>query len=272
MALIDDEDTLRPEVVRRILRTRSVVATDVGGASRQGARRDRNEDAWGFAAGNAFVVADGMGGREAGDLAASATVETLLSELQRPLTDWPAVLGTVNRSVQDAARRSGHESIGAVAVGLRCHRDRATIVHVGDARAYRLRSDGTQQLTRDHSVAEAIADLGLRQSESGLPAGQLAAVTSFFGGDRSADEYSVHELTVLDGDRIVLCTDGVHHELSPTDWHRASTISTAGDASAFLVDTAAQRGATDDCTALVIDLTFDAGPTDEHVSHRPGNR
>ncbi len=260
-----DETTITTEAFDKLTARRTVVPTDIAGASKQGARRKRNEDAWGFRGSVAFVVADGMGGRAGGDTAARAAVEALLGELCRDSIDWPTMIASVNEQVARVAVRRGFESVGAVAIGMRCRADRVTLVHVGDARAYRVRDGLVQQLTRDHSVAEAIAALGVRRSESGLQPRQLAAVTSYFGDASSSDEFSVHELTAYPGDRIILTSDGVHDWIDAEAWAAAAGKSSARDAAESLVGSAKSNGSGDDCTALIVDLDISDG-TDSGVS------
>lgn len=261
----NDEITIRSSVFASSMSRRVVTVDDIGGCSRQGMGRRRNEDAWGYRDGRAFVLADGMGGRSSGDLAARVTVDALLTELSQEHIDWRSAIANVSSAVCAAAEHASGESIGAVAVGVRCYDDRVTVVHVGDARAHRLRGGTVQQLTRDHSVAEAMADLGVRREESGLGARQLTALASYFGTPGSAAEFSVHELTVRSGDRIVLTSDGVHNSIDRSGWAQASAVPTAGDAAFYLVEHAQQAGATDDSTAVVFDFSVGFGATNDEV-------
>lgn len=254
------DDTLPPSTPRVGARSARRMATiiDVGGATAQGRRRTRNEDAWGYRTGHAVVVADGMGGRPNGDVAAHAVVEALTEALAGDVVDWRNPVSTANGAVRraTAALDRGEQPGGAVAVALRCVGDRTSIVHVGDARAYRLRDGLAEPLTRDHSVAETMAELGVRRSTAGLEPRQLASLTTFFGEPGSSDEFTVRELTVRSGDRVVLCTDGCYSTLSPEDWASVGDIDLAGDAASHLVDLAVAAKTRDDATAVVIDLGF----------------
>lgn len=255
----DDEVTISPGVLEQLGipghqgPSESVAIRDIGGASRQGHRRHRNEDAWGFRDATAFVVADGMGGRPGGDRAAQIAVDTLLDTLNRDVVDWRRPVETANAAVSHS-RLPEDGPCGAVVVALRCAGDRASILHLGDARAYRLRDGLAEPLTRDHSVAEAVNGVGLRRSESGLEPRQLAAVTSFLGDQDAWREYTVRELTIRPGDRIVLTSDGVHQHLTASAWALACDVEGAGDTAEFLVTTAQAAGSNDDATALVVDL------------------
>lgn len=232
----------------------SITVCDVGGASVRGTARERNEDAWGVAGGRVFVAADGIGGRPAGHIAAQSAVQSILRRLDAPVTDWAELMHAVNTDVQEATEAAGHRRAGCVAVALRCSDDRVALVNLGDARAYRLRNGTIEPLTRDHCVAEHLAEMGLRRGETGLPRRELEAVTGYFGDHSAWVGFVVHELNVYDGDRIVLCTDGVHGFTSRATWLHVMSVAGAGDAAQFLVDRAVIAGARDDATALVVDL------------------
>ncbi len=247
-----DEETLPPRVAGALIgRPARVVTTvtDVGGASTQGTARPRNEDAWGHRLGAAFALADGMGGRPDGATAANASVDALLDALAADSIDWAGVAARANTAV-NAATSGG----GSVVVALRVGAEGTSVFHLGDARAYRLRNGLSEPLTRDHTVAEMMADAGIRRRDSGLRERELAAVTGWLGDDTTWFGFDVCELTVLAGDRIVLCSDGVHRHVSPTGWSLSAEIGGAGDAAEFLVETARRAGSTDDSTAVVIDL------------------
>lgn len=260
----DFEETTPASAVAESIRS-PVTVTDVGGCSVQGSARVRNEDAWGFAHGAVFVVADGIGGRPDGDVAAHAAVDSLLTSLSNHVADWRDPMRRASEAVRRAPVPTGPTRVasrhddrggpsGAVAVALRCVHARTSIVHVGDARAFRVRDGMVEPLTRDHSVTEVMAGLGLRRSETGLPAHELAAVTSYFGDSRSWEEFTVRELTVRAGDRIVLCTDGCYRHVSRDAWRSAVANTSAGQVARLLVEHAVSAGATDDSTAMVIEL------------------
>ena len=230
-----------------------VRASDVGGASSQGTRRRRNEDAWGFREAQVFVVADGMGGRPDGDLAAGAAVDRALAELCAERIAWDDAVERMNESVVDACTADEPPG-GAVFVALRCVADRVSVVHAGDSRAFRIRGRCAEPLTSDHSVAAAVHHAGMRRSESGLGARQLDAVTAYLGYGDAWRDFTVRDLTVRRGDRIVLTSDGVHDHLDAAVWSMLAGIDSAGEAAEFLVATAQAAGSTDDATAVVVDL------------------
>ena len=273
----DVEETLPPSKIADLVAdfTRcGATVSDFGGRSVQGARRVRNEDAWGHQHSEVFVVADGIGGRRHGDVASSATVTSLLASLSVDVIDWREPMRAASQAVMSAAvpaerrrvstrsdERSGPG--GAVAAALRCRNGRTSLVHVGDARAYRIRDGLVEPLTRDHSVGEVMADLGVRRADTGLDDHELSSLTSFFGEARSWEEFTVRELTVRSGDRIVLCTDGCYRHLDRAAWMSTTGIGSAGSAADHLIDHAVAAGASDDATAMVID--FNDASRDPHT-------
>ncbi len=223
-----------------------------------GTNRSDNEDAWGQRAGT-FVVADGMGGRPGGATAATAAVAAALdafagATVLHPL-DWSARVAAVNDAVMTAGRRAGHDHVGAAIAIVRCGPDAVVISHAGDVRIYRLRNGEPQLLTRDHTVRAEINSAGRDPDTMDTARGKTAALTSFLGGTTSWQRHSLRALDTCAGDRLVVCSDGVHRRLDRHDWHDVSHGSR--DCQTFvdaLVERAAQLGSTDDRTALAIRL------------------
>jgi serine/threonine protein phosphatase PrpC len=260
---LNDEATLPADLVdrlRELFANTTGVGTAVGGwaaASAGGTARHENQDAWGQRD-DTFVVADGMGGRPGGSVAATAAVAAALDAFGAALTlhplDWSTRMARVNDAVINAGRRAGHDRVGAAIAIVRCLRDRVAISHVGDVRIYRLRHGEAQLLTRDHNVGAEINSAGRDPESLASAAGKAAALTSFLG---SATSWHRHSLRVLDaqrGDRLVVCTDGVHRHLHRHDW---GALSPERDAQALvdsLVERALTARSTDDRTALVISL------------------
>ncbi len=266
-----DEITLPPRALRpHAVSQRTTVVTDVGGASQRGHRRRRNEDAWGYRGGRAFVVADGMGGRPRGDDAAAAAVETLLAALDAPVLD-----ADERRRAVDAANAAVLESTspdrpgGAVVAALQCTEDATTVLHVGDARVHRLRDGAAEPLTRDHTVGTTMAAAGVRASAHGISDRERDALVSFLGTTSGRPTFGTRRLRVVPGDRLVITTDGVHRQLDRATWSLVAAIDAAGDAARTLVEAAVAAGSTDDATAVVVDLDVIELPPPRAGSRRP---
>jgi PPM family protein phosphatase len=264
------EPTLPADVARLlgdipVRRPRRCTAASWGAASARGSARSTNEDRWDVRADRSFVVADGMGGRPGGGPAASCATRTLLDRADAPaadvsaVIDWHLVLNDVNDAVRQQAEDAGHRRSGAALAALFLRGSRVTVVHVGDVRVYRVRAAAGELVTTDHNVREELARAGLDATKMGFGAAELGALTAYLGDPHSVDGFSVRNLAVAAGDRLVVCSDGVHRFVQPTmqDLHRLNDA----DAAQWLVRHAVQLGSSDDATAIVCTLDLERPPT-----------
>lgn len=257
---LHDEATLPSDIVRTLRDL--VVGTDMAhaavddwaAASHVGTNRSDNQDAWGQRDGT-FVVADGMGGRPGGATAATAAVAAALDLLGGDLTlhplHWSARMAGVNDAVMRAGRLAGHDRVGAAIAVVRCRPGRVVISHAGDVRIYRLRGDDVHLLTRDHTVGSEISSAGRDPSSIVAARGKTAALTSFLGDPATWQRHSLRVLDTQPGDRLLICTDGVHRRVDRERW----AVDGSDDCQTLvdhLVDEAGTAGSTDDRTALAI--------------------
>ena len=221
-----------------------------------------------------FVVADGMGGHNAGEVASHLAVETIRSFIAESASSaditWPFGLEVKNSidtnrlttAVRLANRKIYHEGtkspdlsgMGTTVVAALVAGDRITIVSVGDSRIYRLRSGALEQLTKDDTWLASV--LGEKQAEDADPAHPLRHVLTSVVGTKDDVKPGSREEQLVPGDRFVLCTDGVHGKLdSAALTTLLATASTAADGAATLVSEAITRGTSDNATALVINVS-----------------
>lgn len=209
-----------------------------------GHRRDRNEDALLVAPDRGlFVVADGMGGHPAGDVASRIAVEVLDAELATPPGPDPKPLAAGLEAAHRAILSAAHEDrsragMGTTAVAATITSDplRLALAHVGDSRAY-LASDSLRRLTTDHT-------------QGGLFGRTL---TQALGVPDAIEPESVRvDLTA--GDRVLLCTDGLTDLVDDDDLATlladASSVEEACDR---LVDAALEAGGHDNVTVVVVE-------------------
>ncbi len=232
------------------------VVTDPGPA------RPHNEDRWRVdGASGTFVLADGMGGYNAGEVAseiATRTVAQLAGALRAaglPPSDAlvRAVAAAHAGIVEFAHTRPECLGMATTLVAASIVEGRLTVVHVGDSRAYLLRDGLLRRLTRDHSIGQQMLDTG-RMTESQvrrLPARGI--LTRALGIETEPPVADVAELDWRAGDLLMLCSDGLSDTLD--DAAIGAALEGAGArlgacASALIVASLA-RGGTDDATVLL---------------------
>lgn len=223
----------------------AIPAMVVAAASRCGARRDVNEDAFlALTERGLFCVADGMGGHADGQLA-SLSVARILDRMVAagPLEDRVASversLHRINKALRNEAAKGGLASIiGATVVALVLDADYAVCVWAGDSRCYLLRDGHLFQMTRDHGGAYAPEQRRTNVVTRAIGSGEVLEL------DRVVVEVEA-------GDSFLLCSDGVSDYLSADDIlaHLTGPVQTAAD---DLVAAAAAAGSRDDVTAVLV--------------------
>lgn len=230
---------------------RSAVVTDR-------AARDTNEDsAW--AADGLYVVADGMGGHEAGEVASRVAIEavSVLAGAEPTVEDAAEVLREAHRRVRElpsgGERRPGTTLTG-VAVTSRDGEPCWLVLNVGDSRTYRMVGGVLEQLTHDHSeVAELVAE-GLLALEDAQHHPRRHVVTRVLGGGSSTVEPDFWLFPVSPGDRMVACSDGLTDVLPDLRIQAVLRAEPdARDAAERLVREALAAGAQDNVTVVVVD-------------------
>jgi serine/threonine protein phosphatase PrpC len=143
---------------------------------------------------------------------------------------------------------------GCTLTALRISHDQATIVHIGDSRAYRVRSGVAELLTRDHNLRSELLAAGIVPGSTSS-FGPLRALTSYLGKSHDDLEVDVRSVSLRAGDRLVLCTDGVFGGLRHSELVGRAFGGTATEAAERLTATQAS----DDATVIVIDVNADGG-------------
>jgi protein phosphatase len=234
---------------------RSAARTDVG------LRRRANEDCYAVAANlGLYLVADGMGGHTAGQVASDLAAQSAVSALETlqgadaSLTDKLRYsVAAANREIFGAAQEKPHlAGMGTTLVALLASDNRIALAHVGDSRAYLVRGGRIRQLTDDHSlVAELVRRREITAHDAlGHP---HRHVLTRAVGVRRAVEADLAELTPAPDDTFVLCSDGltghVRDEEIATEATRDSDLDAACER---LIDLANSRGGEDNTTVVVV--------------------
>jgi serine/threonine protein phosphatase PrpC len=252
---------------------------DWGAATHAGAvherRHEDNQDAY-FTGPPVFVVADGIGGHCAGDVASREAVDALL-----PLVGQVQVTGAMlTACLSDARARIGRIAIdggrppGSTLSGVIATRVDGVpswlVVNIGDSRTYRLDSDALRQLSVDHTVVQELIDRGAipPSAASSHPARNLLTRALLAGAEHPAD---ISVLPMRTGDRILVCSDGLTGDLD--DGFIAAVLRTTSDpqiAAKSLIRAAIDEGGHDDLTALVVDVLAIRHGTSQSQTPRPG--
>jgi serine/threonine protein phosphatase PrpC len=223
----------------------------------------------------AMVVADGMGGHAAGEVASRLAISALVS-LALEVPDW--IFTIDNESARELERRARQivEQVGSVLID-RGRRDATLrgmgstltaarsfgrhllIVHVGDSRAYLFRAGRLQCLTSDHTYAQKLVNAGDLLPRDVASSGLRHILTNALGGSEDRVDVDVDLLRLEDGDRLLLCSDGLTDHVD--DDTMATTLTaarTSNEACAALVQLALDRGGRDNITVIVAGYTFPA--------------
>lgn len=260
-----------------------------------GRKRKHNEDAYLLDAERGlFVVADGMGGHAAGEVASRLTVESIQEFIAGTEDDhdntWP--FGYNNRYSVDGNRlstaveranekvmravvnRPELKGMGTTVVAALFDEKRATLVHVGDSRAYLYRDSELRRLTDDHSWVQEQVNAGILSEEEARSHPLKNVVTRALGGGAHV-AVDLIEIPVGDGDRFLLCSDGLTGMVSDEEITAAlASTRSLEQIVRGLVDLANERGGVDNITAITVEVRngeakkADTSREKTSVSHR----
>ncbi len=252
------------------MRLSSAWATD------KGLRRSINEDCFSVREElRLFVVADGMGGHAAGEVASQAVVEGIVAVVEAtqaisPDQTWPVPFDpeqSVNANRLRAGFRMGNRQLAAqiassselrgmatTAVAVLIDAGTGTLAHVGDSRAYRLRDGQLERLTRDHSWVEEQIRVGALSETAARQHPWRNIVTRALSGSEDL-EVDIQEVALQAGDRLLLCSDGVFTVLDDDQigevLRRESDLDSLCHA---LIQGANDGGGPDNVTAVVLEI------------------
>ncbi|MGI8676763.1 MAG: PP2C family protein-serine/threonine phosphatase [Nocardioidaceae bacterium] len=223
--------------------------------------RRNNQDS-GYASPRLLVVADGMGGGPAGDLASAVTVESVRTLDAPPPADLLAALGDAVRRAND---RLGEivdsdpavEGMGSTLTAILAADGRVGLAHVGDSRAYLLRQGELRQLTHDQTLVQTLVDEGRISSDEARVHPHRSLILQVLDG-RHGIKPDLEMLTLQDGDRLLLCSDGLTGFVE--DEHIADLLGaeTIDAAAVELVQAALEAGSSDNITCVVAEAVTDA--------------
>lgn len=244
---------------------RCTAFTDVG------PNRKNNQDS-GYASSRLLVLADGMGGQAAGDLASSVVVQTV-----RRLDTPPN--GNVLESLAGAIHRANDrlselveqdpslEGMGTTLIAMVFEAadggpDRLSIAHVGDSRAYLLRAGDFSQLTTDHTFVQSLVDEGRITVDEARTHPHRSLILRALQGGHGV-EPDLFTVDVQPGDRVLLCSDGLSDYVEPATISRALSEGSIEMAATELVRLALEAPTTDNVTCVIGEIVADTDAGDE---------
>ncbi len=230
------------------------------GLSEQG-KRSRNEDSLYLPPRgevSLVIIADGMGGHNAGFTASRLAVETASQSVMRGGGMKPEALlrraaEEANRAIYEQARTVREcRGMGTTMVMALLFRSRYTVVNIGDSRLYHLRKDGLWQITKDHSYVAEMVAAGFITPEEALEHPQRNIITSALGS-REIDKLDVFENNWQESDILMLCSDGLYASLEHKEIERIlREESDLQAACETLVQNALYGGSTDNISVILV--------------------
>ncbi|GAA3926169.1 PP2C family protein-serine/threonine phosphatase [Microbacterium soli] len=233
------------------------------GATDRGRRRENNQDAF-LARFPLFVVADGMGGHAGGEIASRSTIARLDEMVTAGEVDDDAIQAALHRAVDDIHEHpdATDEGTGTTLTGAFFDRTDDgspcwTVLNIGDSRVYLEREDRLVQVTTDHSVVQELIASGKISPEEADGHPYSNVITRAVGASELvAPDYVT--LDLRDGDRLVICSDGLTKEL--TDFgilHFLRENDDPGAAVDAMVHAALENGGRDNVTLIVVRVSVD---------------
>jgi protein phosphatase len=223
------------------------------------------EDAWDR--GPCFVVADGMGGHAAGEVASRVSVDAVVDawsteSASNPISAVRHAARAANDAVIDASHEPGRAGMGSTLVVAALQGTDAVVGHVGDSRCYLVRGAECTQLTTDHSRVAEMLRMRLISPEQAVHHPARSQLTRSLGADMFVKP-DVAKHPVQRHDVLILCSDGVWDVLGRAELATiggalvSGDVATPVDAAAEIVETAIKEGSNDNATALVVHVTVD---------------
>jgi protein phosphatase len=258
------------------------VGLELASKTDTGRIRSKNEDAIAVSATHGIaILADGMGGYSAGEVAAHIATDVLqeslengLKRLEGQLQDLLTIgarqiqnlmvesIELANSAVIEAARAEPqYQGMGTTLVAAIFHNDKVTVAHVGDSRAYRLRQGELKQITRDHSLLQEQIDAGLISPEWARFSQNKNLVTRAVGVDPDM-KVEIHDHPIEPGEIYLLCSDGLSDML--TDEEMCEILTGVGSlqrACDELVHQANQNGGHDNISVILVRVQSHTPPS-----------
>lgn len=251
-----------------------------------GLERDHQEDAYSFhlapadpalaqRKGAIFVVADGVGGFQAGEIASRMAADLIPQRYyddpgEDVLESLRQAIGAANSAVFEAATMPGREKMATTVVCAVIRGGELYVGHLGDSRAYLLRASELVPLTVDHSWVAELLRQGLLSEEEAARHPRRHVITRALGSSASVEPEVRHIGSLSQGDRLLLCTDGLYEGVDVT--HIATVLQQYApqDACEQLIELANASGGADNATVIVVEVHLAAEEVETFPVATPG--
>jgi serine/threonine protein phosphatase PrpC len=247
------------------------------GVTDKGRVRPTNEDCYGIdEALRLCIVADGMGGHNAGEVASTMAVQAILKCVRTATIDsaWPfgfdpnvsptgnllaTAVHVANQQVFDAASATpAYAGMGTTIVAVQLRQGVLSIAHAGDSRLYMFVAGELRQMTEDDSWLSAVLSQDPKADLNLLKQHPMRHALTNVVGSRSKTTVHIRELQLKGGERLVMTTDGVHGSIETLQMTRlVGAADDPRELATNLVDVALASGSRDNCTAIVADYVAD---------------
>lgn len=213
---------------------------------------------------NVYIVADGMGGHNAGDFASKCTVETMIREIRGSFEKSPIrILSKAIRVANDQVRLKAREDealfgMGTTVVAATCMGKYLQVANVGDSRLYII-NDEVRQITRDHSLVEEMVRMGGIDKEAARNHPDKNIITRAIGARDTIEIDFFHE-ELKSGDLVLMCSDGLTNMLEDEEIGRIlKSQGTIEERAGKLIEAANDNGGKDNITVIIIDVFAEDG-------------
>jgi PPM family protein phosphatase len=231
-----------------------------------GLMRKNNQDS-GYASPHLLVVADGMGGAAAGDLASAVAIDTI-RKVESPTAggDMLAVLALAIDQANDkiaelVASDLSLEGMGTTVTGAMFDGSNLGLAHIGDSRAYLFRHDHLERLTHDHTWVQSLVDDGKISEADAAMHPHRSLLLKVLNGQPTNDP-DLTTVQVMAGDRLMFCSDGVCGLIDDDAIEAALQRPDLNDAAECLIAESLQQGGIDNITVIVADVVESGGNDD----------
>lgn len=245
-----------------------MIAEHIGARSDRGPFRSSNQDAYWVSdasdpliLGELYIVTDGVGGQEFGAAAAQLAAQVISSafyqkrQAAQPVSQaLSQAIYQANEAIYEQAQERGGVKMGCTVVAAVQHDGLLHVAHVGDARVYLLQKNKLRQLTRDDSWVQKQIDAGIITPEEAENHELRNVVTQALGNKLDIEVHQSKHENYRSGDRLLLCTDGLHGVLSDAEIIKLLKNNPPQTAADALVQAAIDAGTQDNVTAVVVAL------------------